>query len=56
MDCEVTNSLLKERLGLQINKTKVIIRTKVNAGLSIMTRQIQVLNQLNEKPTREQPS
>jgi IS5 family transposase len=45
-DCEVTNSLLKERLGLQMKKTKGIIRNKAKAGLSIMARQIQVLYQL----------
>jgi transposase, IS5 family len=46
MDCEVTNSFLKQRLGLKEKKTKGRIRTKVEAGLSIMTRQIQVLRQL----------
>jgi hypothetical protein len=49
MDCEVTNSLLKERLGLQMKNTKGIIRNKVNAGLTIMTRQIQVLCQLKRE-------
>ncbi|OPY30693.1 MAG: Transposase DDE domain protein [Methanocella sp. PtaU1.Bin125] len=45
-DCEVTNSLLKERLGLEMKKTKGIIRNRVKAGLSILARQIQVLHQL----------
>ena len=48
-DCEVTNSLLKERLGLQMKKTKGIIRNRVKAGLSILARQIQVLCQLRRE-------
>ena len=53
MGCEVTNGLLKEHLHLERTRTKGRIRTRVKTGLTIMTRQIQVLRQLiHEKNTR----
>ena len=46
IDCEVTNSLLKEHLRLEDTKTRGIQRNRVKAGLTILARQIQVLHQL----------
>lgn len=53
IECEVTNSILKERLHLERTRTKGRIRTRVKTGLTILARQIQVLHQLiHEKNPR----
>jgi hypothetical protein len=49
IECEVTNSILKERLHLEITRAKGRVRTRVNAGLTILARQIQALHQLIHK-------
>lgn len=53
LECEVTNSLLKEHLHLERTRTKGIKRTRAKTGLTILARQIQVLHQLTQnKNTR----
>jgi transposase len=49
LECEVTNSILKEHLHLERTRTKGRIRTRVKTGLTIAARQIQALHQLTQK-------
>lgn len=50
-DCEVTNKLLKEHLGLTRTRTIGRKRTRVKTGLTLVARQIQVLYQLKTGKT-----
>jgi IS5 family transposase len=50
-DCEVTNKLLKEHLGLKSPRTIGRKRTRIKIGLTLTARQIQVLYQLKTGKT-----
>lgn len=49
MNCEYTNQLLKERLNMNQVNTQGKLRVKINAGLSMIARQTQVLYQLKQQ-------
>lgn len=49
MDCEHSNFLLKEHLQLTNIKTRGIKRVQTKIGITLITRQIQVLHQLKKE-------